>query len=72
MRPPARLGTGVGSALLGPLRTAVRVRGGESLIVASDPNARGFYEKHGAVYVGEAASSPRPRTIPVFELDLRD
>jgi predicted N-acetyltransferase YhbS len=69
---PTAIGRGVGRMLLThACRRAVRL-GHETLVIASDPHAAGFYETCGARRVGEAESASIPgRTLPLFELALR-
>ena len=40
------------------------------LRMESDPNARAFYEKMGAKFVGYIDSIPKPRKLPVYVLEL--
>ena len=52
-----------------------RRRGAERLTILADPNATGFYERDGAVRIGEAPSDAMPgRLLPLYEvrLDPRD
>jgi predicted N-acetyltransferase YhbS len=51
---------GVGRALLAQAIAEVRRRGAERLTILADPNAAGFYERTGAVRVGEAPSDSVP------------
>ena len=48
--------SGVGRALLAHAVAEVRQRGAERLTILADPNAAGFYERNGAVRIGEAPS----------------
>lgn len=70
---PDRQGGGVGRALLERLVEQARERGWTELRVVSDPNARPFYERFGAVLVDEV---PAPvagvdRKLPVLDLPVR-
>ena len=68
---PEALREGVGSALI--VRPADRLRDRKLLKmrIISDPNAVGFYERHGAVRVGMHDSADLPgRKIPILELAL--
>lgn len=63
---------GTGSALLTQLRVDALALGCRALRIEADPNATGFYERHGAVRVGDQPSATFPgRTLPILELDLR-
>ena len=48
--------SGVGRALLAHAVAEVRQRGAERLTILADPNAAGFFERNGAVRIGEAPS----------------
>jgi hypothetical protein len=53
--------------------TEARQRGAERLTILADPNAAGFYERNGAVRIGEAPSDAVPgRLLPLYELNLFD
>jgi GNAT superfamily N-acetyltransferase len=68
---PECIGTGVGAVLFGALRSTAVAVGFTRLRIESDPNATGFYERQGAVRVGDAPSVSIPgRTLPLLELDL--
>jgi hypothetical protein len=49
-----------------------RAAGVEELRVVSDPNAAGFYLRMGACQVGEQASVPVGRRLPVLVIPLRE
>ena len=57
---PRHIRGGVGRALLAQAIAEVRRRGAERLTILADPNAAGFYERTGAVRVGEAPSDSVP------------
>lgn len=68
---PERIGTGVGHALFGRLRADAIARGCAALRIEADPNAVTFYEREGAVRVGEVPSaSIAGRALPLLLLDL--
>ncbi len=68
---PAFIGRGVGAALFEAFRVAAIEAGVARLRIDADPNALGFYERQGAVIVGEQPSGSIPgRTLPVLELAL--
>jgi hypothetical protein len=48
-----------------------RRRGAERLTILADPNTAGFYERSGAVRIGDAPSDAvRGRRLPLYELRL--
>ena len=63
---------GVGRRLLEDALACCRDRGVSRLRVVSDPHAAGFYRRHGALGIGEVASTPAPRRLPVLEFNLDD
>jgi GNAT superfamily N-acetyltransferase len=68
---PEWIGSGVGSVLFDALRANAVATGFTRLRIESDPNATGFYERTGAVVVGEEPSVSIPgRMLPLLELDL--
>jgi GNAT superfamily N-acetyltransferase len=68
---PEHIGTGVGAALFAGLRAAARAAAFTRLRIEADPNALGFYERQGAVRIGDAPSGSIPgRTLPLLELVL--
>jgi GNAT superfamily N-acetyltransferase len=58
---PRHIRSGVGRALLAHAVAEARQRGAERLTILADPNAAGFYERNGAVRLGEAPSDAVPR-----------
>ena len=69
--PPA-MGAGIGRRLLEDALAWCRERGVARLRVVSDPHAAGFYRRHGAVRIGDVASTPAPRRLPLLEFNLAD
>ena len=68
---PELIGSGVGAALFTALCDAATEAGFTHVHIESDPNAAGFYERHGAVRIDDVPSVSIPgRTIPLLELDL--
>ena len=68
---PPMMGYGIGAALFVWAAEAARAAGARELFILSDPGARGFYERMGAVYIGDAPSDAIPgRLLPrlVFAL----
>jgi hypothetical protein len=53
---PRHIRGGVGRALLVHAIAQARRRGAERLTIRADPNAAGFYERSGAVRIGDAPS----------------
>lgn len=66
----SRLHQGIGSKLLASSLQFAEHSGAETLMVVSDPNAEGFYKRHGAIKKGNHASSIAGRTIPILEFAL--
>ena len=63
---PRHIRSGVGRALL-----EARRRGAGRLTILADPNAAAFYERAGAVRIGEAPSDAVPgRLLPLYEVRL--
>lgn len=68
---PSRIGTGVGRALFGIAVLTARRRGYTRMAILADPHAAKFYEKLGAVYLGDRPSEAvAGRLLPYFELSL--
>ncbi len=68
--PPA-IGQGIGKALWRHLVAEARGRGAAKVVVASDPNAAGFYRAMGARPIGTVPSgSIAGRMLPLLELRL--
>ncbi len=68
--PPA-IGRGHGSRLLRHLAARAKAEGHGGLDIVADPFAAGFYERHGAVRVGDQPSRDIPgRVLPVYRLPL--
>lgn len=65
-------GTGLGRALVGEAVSHAQAAGVTSLRIESDPGARAFYERLGALYEGETPAPVRgvARTLPVLRLHL--
>lgn len=67
---PAYLRHGIGRRMIAHAREWCLQNGIDRLFIFSDPHARGFYERIGANYLGESASSIPGRTVPMFELPV--
>ncbi|MCO6479836.1 MAG: GNAT family N-acetyltransferase [Phaeodactylibacter sp.] len=64
---PPFMGKGIGRAAFLNLLDALRRKGESRLIIESDPYAAGFYERMGAVQIGQLESSIPGRYLPVYE-----
>lgn len=69
---PEHLRCGLGTQLLRHATAHSRSHGIQKIVVASDPNAAGFYEHHGARLIKQIPSSIPGRTIPQFQIDPSD
>ena len=69
---PGYIGRGVGARLLEHAVAALRADGARELRIASDPHAEGFYLAKGARRVGEVASTPRGRTVPLLVIEVSE
>jgi len=68
---PDELRRGVGEALMRAAEKMARDEGAARLIILADPNAAAFYERIGAVRIGDGPSDSLPgRMLPLFRLDL--
>ena len=65
---PGWMGRGVGRRMLEHLVSRARAAGVVELRVVSDPHAAGFYRRMGARQVGEQASVPSGRRLPVLAI----
>jgi N-acetylglutamate synthase-like GNAT family acetyltransferase len=68
---PKQIGSGVGRLLFTHLLSHLRRARVTRLIIASDPNAEGFYRKLGARRVGSVPSRPAGRHLPLLVFRLR-
>jgi GNAT superfamily N-acetyltransferase len=68
---PAHMGAGVGRRLFRHALRTTRAAQGTTLRIASDPHAEEFYRRLGATRVGEVASSPAGRKLPLLEVTVR-
>ncbi|MCL2235653.1 MAG: GNAT family N-acetyltransferase [Defluviitaleaceae bacterium] len=70
---PSYMGKGVGKKLLSHALDYCKQTGITRLTLYSDPNAKGFYESNGGVYLGEHPSAAIPnRTLPIFTYNLHE
>jgi GNAT superfamily N-acetyltransferase len=65
---PSAIRTGVGRVLFEAATGLVQTRGGSSLSILADPFAAPFYQRLGAIKIGDAPSDAIPgRRLPLFE-----
>jgi GNAT superfamily N-acetyltransferase len=67
---PPYIGRGFGRILFEHLKSTLESLGCAKLIIVSDPHAEGFYQKMGAVRVGEKPSVPEGRMLPLLEYEF--
>lgn len=65
------IGRHVGEKLLRAIVALIRSEGATRLMIESDPNAKGFYERLGAEQIGQVPSASIPgRMLPLLALAL--
>jgi ribosomal protein S18 acetylase RimI-like enzyme len=71
---PESMGKGIGRRLFLHALSSCRAQQMKLLVIESDPNAQGFYEKMGARQIGEVFGEVEglPRTLPVMEITPED
>ena len=67
---PPHIRKGVGRALLHDFLERAKHAGFRTVTLNADPNAEGFYARHGFVVVGQKPSSIPGRFLPVMERSL--
>lgn len=67
---PEEIGTGIGTLLYTHACRSIQEQGYEGILIQSDPNAAGFYLRHGATEAGAIPSSIPGRSIPLFRQPL--
>ncbi|SHG70739.1 GNAT family N-acetyltransferase [Marivita hallyeonensis] len=66
---PDHMGRSIGTALIHWAKTEARQAGHAKMLIESDPAAAPFYQKHGAIQIGEAPSEAIPgRFLPLLEM----
>jgi len=65
---PEYMHRGIGTALLREILRRSRAEDIASLNIVSDPNARAFYERMGASYLGDSLASETARALPFLEI----
>ena len=66
---PNHMRKGIGERLFKNILDYCRLNGIEKLRIESDPNAQAFYEKMGAELVAYVDSVPKPKKLPVLEIE---
>ncbi|GLQ75726.1 GNAT family N-acetyltransferase [Vibrio penaeicida] len=67
---PRFLGLGFGDQMMTDMFARISEKSAEKLVIVSDPNAVGFYQKYGAKQVGVYPSLPEGRQLPILEIQL--
>ncbi|GHB36290.1 N-acetyltransferase [Pseudovibrio japonicus] len=67
---PQFMGQGAGRMMFGFVQDWLQTRQLSELMIVADPNAKGFYERMGAVMVGSQPSVPEGRQLPVMRYAL--
>ena len=68
---PCAMGRGYGKALWKHMLQVAKEKGWPSFLIASDPNAKVFYEKMGATLIGEEPSTVQPgRMLPLLQYQI--
>lgn len=67
---PEYIGKNIGTKLVDVLKVKCSEININKVKIFSDPNAKGFYNKLGACYLGESPSSIEGRTVSLYELDI--
>jgi GNAT superfamily N-acetyltransferase len=67
---PAAMGEGLGRRLFARAVEGARALGARQLVIASDPNAEGFYRRMGARGAGSVPAKPAGRRLPKLVFDL--
>jgi len=64
---PEYIRKGIGTKLMRYVNSICEEKGIDCLNIFSDPNAKGFYNKIGAKYIGESLSSIENRTVSLYQ-----
>ncbi|SFM27421.1 GNAT family N-acetyltransferase [Pelosinus propionicus] len=67
---PKCIGKGIGSKLIATLKSKCKELKIDKVNILSDPNAKGFYDKLGACYLGESPSNIEGRTVSIYEFNV--
>ena len=68
---PEYIGKSIGTKLVDFLKVKCNEMNIDKVKIFSDPNAKGFYDKLGACYLGESPSSIEGRTVSLYELYIK-
>lgn len=64
---PEYIGSGIGKRLLFDFLEKAKDLNFEKIILYSDPNSEGFYEKYGFKTIGQKATNQHDRFLPIME-----
>ena len=64
---PEYIRKGIGTKLMRYVNSICEEKGIDCLNIFSDPNAKGFFNKIGAKYIGESLSSIENRTVSLYQ-----
>ena len=69
---PDYMGMSIGAALFKHILSRCKELGARVVVIESDPNAQGFYERMGAKKVGEVVGEVdgQPRVLPLLEVKI--
>jgi len=67
---PKYIGKGIGRELFRHVRNGLKTANVEKVRIVADHNALGFYKKMGAKQIGDVASTPPGRFLPVMEYQI--
>lgn len=67
---PEAIGSGCGALLLQHALETARAHGYQTVVLASDPNAEGFYRRMGAERFGETPGATPGRMLPLMRFRL--
>lgn len=68
---PSYIGKGIGRKLMQHAMDHGLSQGWKHLFIFADPNARGFYDKMGAIYIKDTPSSIAGRSVSLYTLPLK-
>jgi GNAT superfamily N-acetyltransferase len=69
---PEYIGKGIGSSLIATLKEKCKEMKITKIYIFSDPNAKGFYDKLEACYLGESPSNIEGRSVSVYALQINN
>lgn len=68
---PEYISQGIGTRLITCLKSLCQSLAVDKVRIFSDPNAKGFYNKINARYMGETPSNIPGRNVSLYELDIK-